>query len=111
MDEKTIQAPEEVEVPKTKDFTERLESAIVVAHTPDQMFIIEFLKPEISLYADKRTGKFTKQEGKLASDVRIYLPPKTAKSLLNALKEQIEKYEKEYGKIEDTSKSLTRNEG
>lgn len=99
----------EVKVPKTGDFTERLELAVVVSHTPEGLFILEFLKPEVFLYADEETGRFTKQEGKLASDVRIYIPPKTAKRLLNALKEQIEKYEEKYGKIIDSSETLAEN--
>ncbi len=85
----------EVKVPKTSDFTERLEMAAVVAHTPEGLVILEFLKPDISLYADEKTGKLIKQEGKLASDVRIYLPLKTAKGLLNLLKEHIEKLEEQ----------------
>ena len=82
-----------VEVPKTENFTERLASGVIVSYGPDEMFLIDFLKPEISVYADE-TGKILGHKGQLSIDVRIFMSPKVAEDLLKALKNSLERYYK-----------------
>jgi len=89
----------EVEIPKAPNFVERFVTSAVINHTPDDLFIIEFLRPELSAYAEKDSGKILGHKGILVSDVRIYMTPKAAKRFLNALKENISKYEEKFGSI------------
>lgn len=108
LDKNVKEEGNEVETPKSPNFVERLVTNVVINHTPDDLFIIEFLRPELSLYAEKDSGKILGHKGMLVSDVRIYMTPKAAKRFLNALKENISKYEEKFGSIileEDTKKN------
>lgn len=89
---------EEVEIKPTDTLVERLAAGIAITTTPNGLILVDFLKPVLSLMATK-SGKITAHKGELRPDVRIYLPPKVAKSFRDALNTHIEKYEKEYGEI------------
>jgi len=89
---------DEIEINKSKEFTERFETAVVVSHTPEGFFVIEFLKPEIILVGDKG-GKIKGHKGTLVSDVRIILTPVVCKKFLHILEEQIKKFEEKFGEI------------
>lgn len=107
LNKKIKEEENEVEIPKAPNFVERFVTSAVINHTPDELFIIEFLRPELSAYAEKNSGKILGHKGTLVSDVRIYMTPKVAKRFLNALKENIAKYEEKFGPIileEDTKK-------
>ncbi|NJE26439.1 DUF3467 domain-containing protein [Thermococcus sp. MV5] len=91
---------EKTEVSKSQSFVERLSFKVVVGFTDEGTFVLEFLKPELSLYAEEETGRIIEHGGRLVSDVRIYLPPKTAKKMLSALEKSIKDYEKKFGEIE-----------
>jgi len=87
------------EVRRSQSFVERLAFNVVVGFTDEGTFVLEFLKPDLSLYAEEETGRIIGHGGKLVSDVRIYLPPKTARRMLSALEKSIEEYEKKFGEI------------
>ena len=88
----------EIVIGRTETFTERVATAVIVAHTQEGFFLFEFLRPNIVVTAGK-DGKFKGFKGELRSDVRIFLSPITAKKLLKVLDEQIRKYESKFGKI------------
>ena len=88
----------EIVIGRTETFTERVATAVIVAHTQEGFFLFEFLRPNIVVTAGK-DGKFKGFKGELRSDVRVFLSPITAKKLLKVLDEQIKKYESKFGKI------------
>jgi hypothetical protein len=87
-----------IRVLKTDDFVEKLAVAVIVGTTPEGFFVFDFLQPVAHLVAE-RDGKVIGYEGELRDSVRIYTSPIVAKRLLNALKEQIDKYESMFGEI------------
>ena len=89
----------EVEIPKSPNFVERFATSAIINHTTDDLFIIEFLKLDLSAYGEKDSGRILGHKGVLVSDVRILMTPKVAKRFLNALRENIEKYEEKFGEI------------
>lgn len=89
---------EEREIPTTGDYTERIASAVVVATTPEGFFVIDFLRPVVSLIGGER-NKIKGYKGEQRPDVRIYTTPLVAKRLLKVLSHQVEEYEKKFGEI------------
>lgn len=90
---------EEVEIPKTETFTERFVTNAIITHTSDGNFILDFGRPAIGAYAEKKSGKILGYKGELKLDVRLVMSHISAKRLLNALKTNIERYESTYGEI------------
>jgi hypothetical protein len=89
---------EEIEIKPTDTLVERFVEGIAITTSPSGFILVDFLKPVLSLMGTK-SGKITAHKGELRPDVRIYLPPKIAKSFRDVLNTHIERYEKEYGKI------------
>ena len=90
---------EEVEVQKTETFTERFVTNAIIRHGSDGIFILDFGRPVMGVYAEKRSGKILGHKGELKLDVRLFMSPITAKGLLKSLKANIEGYESRYGEI------------
>jgi hypothetical protein len=90
---------EEVEIQKTETFTERFVTNAIITHTPDSNFILDFGRPVIGAYAEKKSGKILGHKGELKLDVRLFMSHISAKRLLKALKSNIEGYESSYGEI------------
>ena len=84
-------------VPHTDTFVERIAVNVIVAHTPEGFFVLDFLKPVVFLVVEGDEIKGYK--GEVRTDVRIFLSPITAKRLIRALKDQIDKYESTFGEI------------
>jgi len=82
----------------TKEHTERLAIGVIVGFNPEGLFVLEFLKPEISVVKDEE-GKIKGLKGENKPDVRVYLPPRACKKLLKVLENTIREYEKEFGEI------------
>lgn len=88
-----------IDIPKSEEYTERLISNIVVSRAPEGFFVLDFLRPDASVYAEEESGKIKGLRGKNVSDVRVFTSPQTAKRALIALEEQIENYEEEFGEV------------
>ena len=76
----------------TDSFVERFAVGAVVTAGKENIVIVEFLKPVLSLIG-KEDGQIIGHRGELRPDVRIFLPYSVAKTLRDALNEQIKKVE------------------
>ncbi len=81
------------------DFVEKYAVAAIVSFPSDgSVFIIDFLKPKISILVDEQ-GRVGRIHGELELVARIVLPPIVCKRLLAALQNTIKKYESVFGEI------------
>jgi len=85
----------------TESYVERFASEVVVSHTPQGIFLLDFLYLKSSIIVDE-DGRIKGYKGQLRPDVRIYLSPIICKRLLKALEDQIKKYEEKFGEIKES---------
>ena len=81
------------------DFVEKYAVAAIVSFPNDgSVFIIDFLKPRISIAVDEQ-GRVKRVHGELELVARIVLPPIVCKRFLAALQSTVRKYESAFGEI------------
>lgn len=88
------------EVPKSEEFVERITAGVVVStNHPQGIFIIDSLRPDLSLRASKKDGSIQDISGRNICDVRLFITPQIAKRLCKSLKKQLGEYEEKMGEV------------
>jgi len=98
MAEREKKGDEEKVIETTDSFVERFAASVVVTVGKENIVVIDFLKPVLSLVG--KDGRIVGYKGELRPDVRIFLPYSVAKKLRDALSEQIKRVEGEAREVE-----------
>lgn len=93
---------EEIVLPESDEFVERFSTGVTVGSAPENYFILDFLKDDISLIGERKGdgAQISGFKGTKVPNTRIFLTKKTTKDLFNAIKDQL-KVEGELDEIVD----------